>query len=697
MVRRTSTHLILLFCGFVAFSFLLDIPCSAQETANPIIFGATVDWGLKPEFGPKVGEYKVSDRVTVSGSDDNLIYDVYGNGDSLAYAKISEVEFLTPETKILAERKLAPTGYSEDIDVFIEVTNISSSAKTVNIIEQPPARYSLNKISHNGIVENGSILWNVNLDPGTTILHYTAYPFSSDIRNATFHGSIGSDSILGQNQTINYRIYISSFNFMVFTGIPLVLFLIHFCLFLFYPRLKEHLYYALFLLFSATTHYFCFKYPFIGTHSYEATARFYITLFFNSLQFVMLLIFFHKHVFQKLTWYIWILIILFISKALFYALALCMLVHFPDHDFSYIVNSPFSLVFTSYYASFLVHIVLVRVLFYVLYKKLSGSLFIAIGLFLWSIINLWGFLNYYLDFPAPPIKYPEMGGIANILLLLSMSIYLAYRFAKTQEELEILNVELEDRVEQRTQDLNTMNTELQEANAQLIQLDQMKTQFVSQASHDLRTPLTAIKGSLDNLLMGIAGALNEKQQKVMTRATSSVDRLTNLINDVLDLNRIETGRIVLEKTNIPFKTLVENIINENSPAAEQKWITLNANLREEINLHIDGGKIERVVGELISNAIKYTPDDGTVEVDMSCDDDMLSLSVKDSGIGMTPEECAKIWERFYRTSASQKFAKGSGLGLSIAKELVELHEGTLTVESAQGLGTKFTLSLPLNC
>ncbi len=274
------------------------------------------------------------------------------------------------------------------------------------------------------------------------------------------------------------------------------------------------------------------------------------------------------------------------------------------------------------------------------------------------------------------------------ILLISISTFITLCFA-------LFAINRHFHLRHANKALNHSNVELQEANAQLIQLDHMKTQFVSQASHDLRTPLTAIKGSLDNLLMGIAGALNEKQQKVMTRATTSVDRLTNLINDVLDLNRIETGRIVLEKSDIPFKALVENIINENHPAAEQKQITLNANLGEEINLHIDGSKIERVVGELISNAIKYTPDNGTVDVCLSCEGNSVSLSVKDSGIGMTPEECTKIWERFYRTSASQKFAKGSGLGLSIAKELVELHGGALTVKSEQGRGTTFTLCLPI--
>ncbi len=240
-------------------------------------------------------------------------------------------------------------------------------------------------------------------------------------------------------------------------------------------------------------------------------------------------------------------------------------------------------------------------------------------------------------------------------------------------------------------------TVLEVRNQELVKLDKMKSQFVSQASHDLRTPLTAIKGSLDNLLMGIAGELTEKQSKVMTRATKSVDRLTNLINDVLDLSRIESGRIVLEKTDVPFKALVENIISENQPAADQKQIKLTCEYGEgDFNIHIDGGKIERVVGELISNAIKYTPEKGSVDIRLWQDDKTVSLSVKDSGIGMTSEECLKIWERFYRTTASKHFAKGSGLGLSIAKDLVELHGGTLVVESKQGQGTSFKLNMPLN-
>lgn len=275
-------------------------------------------------------------------------------------------------------------------------------------------------------------------------------------------------------------------------------------------------------------------------------------------------------------------------------------------------------------------------------------------------------------------------------------------YPSTIQDLKDLTEDLEKRVEERTAELKEANRQLQIANERLQELDKMKSAFVSQASHDLRTPLTAIKGSLENLSLGIAGEMNEKQKKILDRATRSVDRLTHLINDVLDLSRIESGRVVLEKANVSMKSIVEQAIQENRPAAELRRISLDAETTADLfTLNADGGKMARVVGELIGNAIKYTPEGGTVTVALAREGETpvepknLVLSVRDSGIGMTPEDCKRIWERFYRSSASKYFAKGSGLGLSIAKELVELHGGTISVESEEGKGTTFFLHLPV--
>ena len=252
------------------------------------------------------------------------------------------------------------------------------------------------------------------------------------------------------------------------------------------------------------------------------------------------------------------------------------------------------------------------------------------------------------------------------------------------------------RVQESEEELRETNDELHTANDRLLELDKMKSAFVSQASHDLRTPLTAIKGSLDNMLRGVGGIPNEKHQSLLGRAARSVDRLTILINDLLDVSRLESGRMVLEKSTVQFETLVQGIVHENQPAADQRGITLQAEgLSESSPIHIDGGKIERVVGELIGNAIKYTPEGGRVDIHLRRDIESLDLSVRDTGIGMTPEECEKIFDRFFRTRASQDMAKGSGLGLSIAKELVEMHGGTLTLHSEQGRGSTFAVSLPI--
>lgn len=244
--------------------------------------------------------------------------------------------------------------------------------------------------------------------------------------------------------------------------------------------------------------------------------------------------------------------------------------------------------------------------------------------------------------------------------------------------------------------LQETNRQLYEANERLQELDEMKTAFVSQASHDLRTPLTGIKGSLDNLRLGIAGELNDKQQRLIDRALRSVERLSLLVGDLLDLSRIESGRTVLEKSNIPLRLLVDNVMQEHRASAAQKNIRLvHGKVLDTIMIHADGGKLQRIIGELIHNAIKYTPENGTVEVSLEKQNDAVVLSVKDTGIGISKEESHKIWERFYRTPSAQNIAKGSGLGLSIVKELVAMHDGTITMESQPNQGTTFTIRLPI--
>ncbi|MBD3266926.1 hypothetical protein GF373_09675 [bacterium] len=487
-------------------------------------------------------------------------------------------------------------------------------------------------------------------------------------------------------EDIQLRVFYKTIHFVLFLLIPVNLLLVNGCIFAFCTKLKEYLYFSLFLLFVAIGHFSTFM-PF-EEWKYAACSL------VGTMQFGVIILFFHQLIFSRLTWYSWFSCILFgLMPPLFVLTKINFYVFMLIHTFWWME--------------------ICRVLFYAFKKNVVGKYFFTIGLFGWFFLNSYIFTSW-LNLSG---YMTLQGGYANLFLLLAMTFYLSYRFARNYKEHVALNAELEDRVERRTLQLAEANDELQqtneylnEANERLRELDKMKSQFVSQASHDLRTPLTAIKGSLDNLVMGIAGEINDKQKKVMSRAVKSVDRLSALVNDILDLNRIESGRVVLEKSDVPFHALVDNIINENRPAAEQKQIALLFEAAEgDYILPIDGGKMERVVGELVSNAIKYTPKQGTVTVSLYCEGgeapfeplDLMSrqshliLAVKDSGIGMSEEECEKIWERFYRTNASKKVAKGSGLGLSIAKELVELHAGSLDVESEQGEGTIFTLRIPI--
>jgi signal transduction histidine kinase len=312
-------------------------------------------------------------------------------------------------------------------------------------------------------------------------------------------------------------------------------------------------------------------------------------------------------------------------------------------------------------------------------------MFFVLGLFV-------ALLNWYYSTPIIVVIFLVFTLIECTRVIL-MAIL---RYPDTIRDLKSLTADLEQRVETRTMELKETNEQLKKANDKLRELDKMKTSFVSQASHDLRTPLAAIKGSLDNLAIGVAGPLTDRQLRILDRATRSVDRLTNLVNELLDINRIESGRTVLELNPVLLHTIVERVMQEMKPAADQKNITL---LLQETNSNkmilADPSKIERIVGELVNNAIKYTPDGGVVEIRLSGTDHQVTLSIKDSGIGMTKEECGRIWDRFYRTVASQHFAKGSGLGLSIAKELVEMHGGRIRVDSEQGKGSTFTITLPV--
>ncbi len=227
---------------------------------------------------------------------------------------------------------------------------------------------------------------------------------------------------------------------------------------------------------------------------------------------------------------------------------------------------------------------------------------------------------------------------------------------------------------------------------------QMKSEFVSQVSHDLRTPLTVIKGYIDNLRDGIIGDLTEKQKEYLSRISKNTDRLSRLINDLLDTSRIESGRIKLKLVPLSLYNLITNVIEDLRPVAAAKNLEIIVNRPGgEGWVKGDQEKLEQVITNLLENAIKFTHQGGHVTITLQKDQRSFNVSIRDTGIGIPPEEQTRIFDRFYRIEQdSPAEAKGTGLGLFIAKTLVELHGGQICVTSEVGKGSEFSFTLPIS-
>ena len=257
-------------------------------------------------------------------------------------------------------------------------------------------------------------------------------------------------------------------------------------------------------------------------------------------------------------------------------------------------------------------------------------------------------------------------------------------------ELEQLNRTLEQRVRHRTSELQTANEKLKE-------LDHLKSQFVSVVSHELRTPMTSIKGYVENLLDGLAGALTDKQTRSLERVKHNIDRLTRMINELLDLSKIEAGRLELNLSPIALSDVAEEVVESYQAAARAQSIALRTFVDPALPLVIgDTDKLSRVLINLVHNAIKFTPQGGEIRVDAQTrGNGYVEMAVTDSGKGIPSHEIDKIFDKFYWSESAPVESRGAGLGLAIAKNLVELHGGAIRVESVLGEGTRFAFTIQI--
>jgi two-component system, sensor histidine kinase ChiS len=248
----------------------------------------------------------------------------------------------------------------------------------------------------------------------------------------------------------------------------------------------------------------------------------------------------------------------------------------------------------------------------------------------------------------------------------------------------------------RDRALNDRNQGLEQANARLREADQLKSDFVSNVSHELRTPLTVIKGSVDNMLDGITGTFNEKQERYLHRLQGNSDRLSRLINDLLDLSRIEAGHLQLHPGKVWIEEVCRNVVESLTPLAEEGGIDLQLkDGRLPVSAWGDADRVHQILLNLVNNAIKFTPSGGQVEVGVVQEGEFVRTSVADTGEGISPDQLESVFEKFYQVGDSSANGRGAGIGLSIARRLVELHGGRIWVESGEGQGSTFLFTLPV--
>jgi signal transduction histidine kinase len=235
---------------------------------------------------------------------------------------------------------------------------------------------------------------------------------------------------------------------------------------------------------------------------------------------------------------------------------------------------------------------------------------------------------------------------------------------------------------------------LEDTNKRLEELDHLKSLSISVASHEVRSPLTAIKGYIDNLLEGVAGQLSDQVTHYLTRIAYNTDRVIRLTNMLLDLSRIEAGEMPLDLDDVSIAQVVTDVMRDFEPVAKSKAITIQAVGLIDVPVRADRHRLEQVLHSLMHNALKFTPKSGDVVVQSRMtDDQQVTITVADTGCGIPAAHQEKVFQKFHR--APSPVQEGVGLGLAITKSLVELHGGRIWVESQPGRGSKFSFTLPL--
>jgi signal transduction histidine kinase len=252
----------------------------------------------------------------------------------------------------------------------------------------------------------------------------------------------------------------------------------------------------------------------------------------------------------------------------------------------------------------------------------------------------------------------------------------------TQSALAIQNARLFQEIEDKSRQLETAS--------------QHKSEFLANMSHELRTPLNAIIGFSEVLSERMFGEINDKQAEYLSDILESGRHLLSLINDILDLSKIEAGRMELETTDFDLPSAIESTLMLVRERAHRRAITLERTIDERLGVvRADERKVKQVLLNLLSNALKFTPEGGQVAVRAGMHNDEAEISVADTGVGIAPEDQAAVFEEFRQVGAAAKKVEGTGLGLAISRKFIELHGGRIWVKSQVGSGSTFSFTLPV--
>jgi signal transduction histidine kinase len=244
--------------------------------------------------------------------------------------------------------------------------------------------------------------------------------------------------------------------------------------------------------------------------------------------------------------------------------------------------------------------------------------------------------------------------------------------------------------------LNHMTADLGSAYARIDAANRNKSEFLANMSHELRTPLNAIIGFSEVLLQRYFGEINAKQEDYLKDILGSGQHQLSLVNDILDLSKVEAGKLELDRGPVKLPELIDASVLLVAERAARHSITLAVNVDPNVgDFPADARKLKQILVNLLSNAVKYTPDGGRVNVSAERRDGEVCVSVQDTGVGIAPDDQERIFEEFQQTGIGRQTEGSTGLGLSLARRLVQLHGGRIWVESTVGAGSRFIFTLPV--